>query len=102
MEQTFTYSKNGVMPMVELSVAEKRERVRKAINQALNTYRRHSVFTAAVSKKGVGGFDCFVLPRSSDLPRGINPAAFVYHCMWKSHWRAVPESILDQIEKHSL
>ena len=57
MEQTFAYSKNGIMPMVELSAAEKRERVRTAINQALNVYRRHSAFTVAVPKKGVGGFD---------------------------------------------
>lgn len=33
MEQTFTYSKSGIMPMVELSAAEKRERIRTAINQ---------------------------------------------------------------------
>lgn len=99
MEQTFTYSKSGIMPMVELSAAEKRERVRSAVNQALNVYRRHSVFTVAVSKKGVGGFDCFVIPRSSDLPKEINPAAFNYCGIWKSHWNSVPESILDQIEK---
>ena len=99
MEQTFTYSKNDVMPMVELSVAEKKDRVRGAINHALNVYRRHSAFTVAVSKKGVGGFDCFVIPRSSDLQRGINPAAFNYCGMWKSHWKSAPESMLDQIEK---
>ncbi len=99
MEQTFAYSKNGIMSIVELSAAEKRERVRTAINQALSVYRRHSAFTVAVSKKGVGGFDCFVIPRSSDLPRGINPAAFNYCGMWKSHWKSAPESMLDQIEK---
>ena len=99
MEQTFAYSKNGIMPMVELSAAEKRERVRTAINQALNVYRRHSVFTVAVSKKGVGGFDCFVIPRSSDLPKGINPAAFNYCGMWKNHWKSASESMLEQIEK---
>ena len=99
MEQTFTYSNRCIMPMVELSSTEKRERVRSAINQALNVYSRHSVFTVAVSKKGVGGFDCFVIPKSSDLPRGINPSAFNYCLMWKSHWKSVPESLLDQIEK---
>ena len=71
MEQTFTYSKSGIMPMVELSAADKRERVRAAISQALTVYRRHSVFTVAVSKKGVGGFDCFVIRNRPRKPLSL-------------------------------
>ena len=99
MEQVYTYSKSGVAPMCEPPVSEKRVRVSGAINKALDTYRRHTVFTVAISKKGVGGFDCFAIPHSEDLPRGVNPAAYHFCLMWKSHWKAVPEKMLDQIEK---
>ena len=99
MNQIFMYSQSGVTSLMEPSVADKRARVKEAINQAIDAYRRHSVFTVAVSKKGVGGFDCFVVPRSADWPRGMNPAAYHSCLIWKSHWRAVPEKMLDQIEK---
>lgn len=77
----------------------KREKVKEAYRRAIDAYRRYSVFRIAISKKGIGCFDCFVIPRDHDLPRGLNPAAFNFCISVKHHFKATPEHILDQIEK---
>ena len=99
MENVFVYNRSGVCSIIEPTSQVKREKIKKAFDRALDVYRRHSVFTIAVSKKGLGCFDCIVIPKSADLPRGLNPAAFNFCTSWKSHWKSVPEKILDQIEK---
>ena len=99
MGNVFVYNKSGVCSLVEPASEVKREKIKEAIDKALETYRRHSVFTVAVSKKGLGCFDCIVIPRSSDLPRGVNPAAFNYAMMYKNHWQSVPDNVLDQLQE---
>lgn len=86
--------------MKKVFTEEKRRRIKEAIDCALDVYRRHSVFTVAVSKKESEAFECVVFPHSADLPASVNYEGFNFCLMYKSHWQAVPENLLDQMQKY--